>query len=247
MKCGGRGWLVSFNDFMSLHLISRCFIQLQAVPQTRQIAALTLLLALPVAAQSNEGTASIASLGVFRDRRTVEACWNHNCKTAPDGRPDILIGLLTTGDKITLIDQAPAILGGNRPYIHIRVGTCKIERTLCGREGWVYAGDTSFASRFAPTDDSERCIQETAARIERGKKCNASDSVKVQFRNSCNYSVDVKICLWKTDRKRWDCGLASNTKPGAWTGEGNWVCRGDGRFWMKYRRSGTSDHLGQPD
>ena len=63
----------------------------------------------------------------------------------------------------------------------------------------------------------EHCL---VKKITYGNDCNSSDSMMVEFKNSCNEKVYLKYCLLKKNGK-WSCG-STNLKinenfNGAWT------------------------------
>jgi hypothetical protein len=64
-----------------------------------------------------------------------------------------------------------------------------------------------------------------------GKKCNSGDSFSVKLKNSSSFSVDLKLCLEKTNGK-WSCFASSNISPGEvepkyWD---YYVCHGSGKY-----------------
>jgi hypothetical protein len=67
-----------------------------------------------------------------------------------------------------------------------------------------------------------------------GEMCGSSSSYQVWFRNDCSITVDVKVCLKKTDGK-WSCGVEYGLRPGETTDDGFWACSSTGNvlYWAK--------------
>jgi hypothetical protein len=87
------------------------------------------------------------------------------------------------------------------------------------------AWQAEWKSGLAGTRASCLKIEET-----RGTHCGESDSLGVDFTNTCSDTVRVSYCLERSNGKL-DCGLDSKLKPGT-KNNGAWTCHGSGKWRM---------------
>lgn len=82
---------------------------------------------------------------------------------------------------------------------------------------------------------NDECVDVYEA--EMGKACGSSNSLSIKYRNSCNQTIDIKVCLQRTNGA-WDCGMSSDTRPNR--GSSYYICNSTGRYQWAWRETGSN-------
>lgn len=91
------------------------------------------------------------------------------------------------------------------------------------------SGSASSEVRDFPEPDRNECIQ--VVTNTRGGQCNQATSFLVEVKNICPAKIKMNLCLWDTNRNRWQCGSSTGR-----AGEKHfdkvlqYACKSDGRY-----------------
>lgn len=83
--------------------------------------------------------------------------------------------------------------------------------------------------------DATDCVDVYESRM--GTNCGSANSLSIKYKNSCNQTIDMKVCLQRTNGS-WDCGMYSRANPGQ--GSSYFICNSTGRYQWAGRETGSN-------